>query len=183
VSNTVTDSFGKSFLAGLFAQPLLLPLFAMLIVGLAITLVGILLIPIAVIASFVAVVGAGTGGYLAVAKSVGATFLTRRQAQGHAVAVTPYRSLIFGLIGLMAIWGPAVILGWVPVVGDTLALLAAIFTWVMATAGFGAAILSRAGLRETFGRHSHRAALTDEDYWPAGTGEHRPVRRPIRRDR
>ncbi len=180
VSNTVTESFGKSFLAGMFAQPLLLPALAMLTAGLAITVVGILLIPVLLLAFAVALLGASVGGYLAVARSLGGAHLARRAAKGHAVVETPYRAMIFGLLGLMAIWAPAVALGWVPVVGQVLALLAAIFTWVMATAGFGATILSRGGLRATFVRPARIPALTDEHYWPSNTGEHRQHRSTIR---
>lgn len=171
VADTVTDSFGKSFMAGMFAQPLLLPGFLVVLLGLAITVVGLLLIPVAIMAFALALVAAGVGGYLAVARAVGAWYLTRRMAQGHPVTITPYRSIIFGLIGLLAIWAPAVVLGWIPFVGQTLAALAAIFTWVMATAGFGAAILSRAGLRATLVRTGRLPALTDEYYW-GSTAEH-----------
>lgn len=180
VSNTVTESFGKSFLAGMFAQPLLLPALVMLTAGLAITVVGILLIPVLLLAFAVALLGASVGGYLAVARSLGGAHLARRAAKGHAVVETPYRAMIFGLLGLMAIWAPAMALGWIPVVGQVLALLAAIFTWVMATAGFGATILSRGGLRATFVRPARIPALTDEHYWPSNTGEHRQHRSTIR---
>jgi hypothetical protein len=166
VSETVTGSFGKSFLAGLFATPLVFPAFAMLLVGLAITVVGILLIPVAIVAGFLALIAAAVGGYLAVANSVGDSYLTRRMAMGKAVEVTPYRSMVYGLVGLLAIWIPAILLGWIPLVGSAMVALAAIFTWAMATAGFGAAILSRAGLRATFVRPGARPALTDEHYLP-----------------
>jgi hypothetical protein len=167
VSNTVTTSFGKSLLAGLFVQPLLLPATAMLIAGLAITVVGILLIPVAVVAIALAVLAASVGGYLAVARSAGSAFLARRAARGHAVIETPYRSLVVGLAIMLAIWAPTVVLGWVPVVGQLLAALAAIFTWLMVTAGLCAAILSRAGLRATLVRPARFPTFTDEHYWPA----------------
>jgi hypothetical protein len=169
VSDTVTDSFGKSFFAGLFATPLLFPAFAMLLVGLAITVVGILLIPVAIVAGVLAVIAAAVGGYLAVANSVGGSYLNRRMAMGKVVEATPYRSMVYGLVGLLAIWIPAILLGWIPLVGNAMLGLAAIFTWAMATAGFGAAILSRAGLRATFVRPGARPALTDEHYLPAVT--------------
>jgi hypothetical protein len=50
------------------------------------------------------------------------------------------------------IWAPFALLGWIPGVGVALLWAAILFTWVMATAGLGATILSRAGLRGTFGR-------------------------------
>ena len=173
VSTTVSQSFGKSFLAGLFAQPLILPAFAMLIAGLAITIVGILVIPFAIVAGVLAVIAMAVGGYLAVAKATGDTYTVRRMAQGRTITSTPARNIVYGLIGLLAIWLPAALLGWIPFLGQAFALLAALFTWVMLTAGFGATILSRAGLRATFGSVDRRAALTDEHYWPSDTGGHR----------
>jgi len=62
------------------------------------------------------------------------------------------------------IWLPAVLLGGVPVVGPLFTGTAAVTTWVMATAGFGATLLSRAGVRGTFVRKLD-LALTDEQYW------------------
>jgi hypothetical protein len=43
---------------------------------------------------------------------------------------------------------------------------AATITWVLATAGFGAAILTRGGVRGTFVRRLD-LALTDEQFWTA----------------
>ena len=177
VSETVSDSFGKSFLAGLFAQPLLLPLSAMLIAGLAITVIGIPVAVIVALALLLAVPGAAVLGYLAAAKSVGSSYLTRRMAEGHAVVVTPYRSTAYGLVGLLAVWIPAVTLGWIPLVGQLFFLLALAATWVMATAGVGAAILSRAGLRATFSGSQRQQALTDEHYWPMDASNFTPARR------
>ena len=177
VSETVSDSFGKSFLAGLFAQPLLLPLSAMLIAGLAITVIGIPVAFIVALALLLAVPGAAVLGYLAAAKSVGSSYLTRRMADGHAVVVTPYRSTAYGLVGLLAVWIPAVTLTWIPLVGQLFFLLALAATWVMITAGVGAAILSRAGLRATFAGSRRQQALTDEHYWPMDASNFTPARR------
>ncbi len=177
VSETVSDSFGKSFLAGLFAQPLLLPLSAMLIAGLVITVIGIPVAFIVALALLLAVPGAAVLGYLAAAKSVGSSYLTRRMAEGHAVVVTPYRSTAYGLVGLLAVWIPAVTLTWIPLVGQLFFMLALAATWVMATAGVGAAILSRAGLRATFAGSRRQQALTDEHYWPMDASNFTPARR------
>ena len=165
VSETVSDSFGKSFLAGLFATPLILPAGVMLVAGLAITIVGIPLAILAVPALILGTIGATVLGYLGAANPVGHSYLLRKMADGQAVVSTPYRSVVYGLIGLLAIWAPAALLGWIPLVGPLFLLLALTITWAMATAGVGAAILSRAGLRATFVRTRPEAALTDEHYW------------------
>ena len=177
VSETVSDSFGRSFFAGLFAQPLLLPVSVMLIAGLAITIVGIPVAVLVAVALPVAVVGAAVTGYLAAAKAVGQSYLSRKIARGQSLVVTPYRSTVYGVGGLLAVWMPAVALGWIPLFGQLLLALAFISTWVMATAGVGAAILSRAGLRATFAGSGDRPALTDEHYWPMDASNYTPARR------
>ena len=177
ISETVSGSFGKSFLAGLFATPLVLPVSVMLIAGLAITVVGIPLAVLVAIATPLTVIAAAVGGYLATAKTVGNSYLLRRMAEGNAVVATPYRSLVYGLAGLLAIWIPAVLLGWIPLAGQLFVALALAVTWVMATAGVGAAILSRAGLRATFVQSGRAPALTDEHYWPVDASNFTPARR------
>lgn len=176
VADTVWHSFGRSFLAGLFAQPLILPVFAMMIVGLVLTVVGIVVVPFAVSAFIAALLLAVVGGFVAVARTVGEIYVRRRMARGEAVSTWgSYRYLVYGLMGVLAIWLPAILLGWIPVAGTLLTITAAVCTWVLATAGFGAAIISRGGIRGTFVRQID-LALTDEHFW---TEDAMPT--PIRR--
>ena len=173
VADTVWHSFWRSFLAGLFAQPLVLPAFGMMIVGLALTVVGIVVIPFAIVAFVAALVLAAIAGYVAVARTIGEIYLRRKMARGESVATWgTFRYIVYGLSGLMAIWLPAVLLGGVPVAGNIATVTAGVTTWMLATAGFGATILSRAGVRGTFVRRLDMA-LTDEQFW---TPEAMPVR-------
>lgn len=151
VADTVHLSFFRSFMAGLFAQPLLLPVLGMLIVGLVLTVVGIIVLPVAIAAFVVAVVLGLVGGYLAVARVLGES-LFRRVGRRDLAGAGSYRSLLVGLAALLMIWAPFTLLGWIPVAGWILLAAALAFTWIMATAGFGAAILSRGGVRATFAR-------------------------------
>jgi len=69
-------------------------------------------------------------------------------------------ALAAGLLAVvLAVWLPAVLLGWVPVAGPALLWLAAVVTWSLATTGFGAAVLTRGGVRTTFGRRFQPPAL------------------------
>jgi hypothetical protein len=165
VADTTTHSFGRSLTVGLLGQLLLLPTFAMLIVGLALTLVGILLIPFAMVAFMAAVTVALVGGYLAVAHAVGETFTRRRMAHGAFVrAPNAYGYLFTGLVGLLGLWAAAALTGWMGPVVLVFRIAAIIVTWLAATTGFGAVLLSRGGLRETFaGRHA--GELSDEYLW------------------
>lgn len=165
VADTATHSFGRSLVVGLLGQLLLLPTFAMLIVGLIFTIVGILLLPVVVPAFIVAACAAVLGGYLAVAHAVGETFTRRRMAHG-AFVRTPnaYGYLFTGLLGLLGLWAAAALTGWLGPVVILLRVAALIVTWLAATVGFGAVLLSRAGLRETFaGRHL--GEMSDEYLW------------------
>lgn len=177
VADTVWHSFGRSFLAGLFAQPLVIPALAILVMGLTITIVGALLVPFAVAALAVTLFLAVVGGYIAVARTVGEVYLRRRVAYGLQVrGWLTYRYLVYGLIGLLAMWLPAVFLGWIPVAGTIMTVSAALSTWVLATAGFGAALLSRGGIRGTVVRRIDRA-LADERFWEPSSHRFEPPAR------
>ncbi len=165
VADTATHSFGRSFVVGLLGQLLLFPTFAMLMVGLVLTLVGILLVPFAAVAYMAAALVALAGGYLAVAHAVGETFTRRRMAHGAFVsAPNAYGYLFTGLIGLLGLWAAAALTGWMGPVVLVFKIAAMIVTWLAMTTGFGAVLLSRAGLRETFtGRRTGEA--TGEYLW------------------
>ena len=170
VADTAWHSFGRSFLTGLFAQPLLAPAFGAMIAGLALTVVGILVIPFAIPAFVAALVLAVTGGYIALARSVGEIYLRRKGGIDHEQpGWMELKYIFFGLLGLLSIWIPAVLLSWVPVAGPILTLVAALMTWVLATTGLGATILTRGGNRGTIVRRLDYA-LTDQRLWDTTPG-------------
>ena len=94
MSDTVTHSFGRAFSTGLLEQTLLLPTFGMLVVGLILSVAGILLLPFAVVVYGLLIVIGALGGFLAVAHAMGETYICRRLALG-AVLGSPnsYRYL------------------------------------------------------------------------------------------
>jgi hypothetical protein len=167
VSDTVSHSFGRAFTTGLLGQLLLLPTFGMLVVGLILSVVGIVLLPFAVVVYVLLVVVGAVGGYLAVAHAMGETYTRRRMALGAMIgSPNSYRYLVVGLGALAAFWLAWSVFGWVPVAGELIRGAAILVTWLLGTAGFGAALLSRAGLRENFaGRLIPPEALTDEYLW------------------
>jgi hypothetical protein len=180
VSDTVSHSFGRSLVTGLLGQILLLPTFGMLVVGLILSVAGILLLPFAVIVYALLVVVAGLGGFLAVAHAMGETYTRRRLASGVVIgSANSYRYLLVGLGGLATLWLAWSLFGWVPVAGDLIRGAALLVTWLLATAGFGAALLSRAGVRENFaGRLIPPEALTDEYLWATPQFGVQAARRP-----
>jgi hypothetical protein len=167
VSDTVAHSFGRAFATGLLGQILLLPTFGMLVGGLILSVAGILLLPFAVVVYGLLVVVGVVGGFLAVAHAMGETYTRRRLALG-AMLGSPnsYRYLAVGVAGLASLWLAWAVFGWVPVAGELIRGAAFLVTWLLATAGFGGALLSRAGIRENFaGRLIPPEALTDEYLW------------------
>ncbi len=167
VSDTVSHSFGRAFITGLLGQILLLPTFGMLVVGLILSVAGILLLPFAVAVFAMLVVVGVVGGYLAVAHALGETYTRRRMAQGVVVrSPNSYRYLLIGLLALASLWSAWALFGWVPVAGSIMWGAAFFVSWLLGTAGFGAALLSRAGIRENFsGRLFPPEAMTDEYLW------------------
>jgi hypothetical protein len=180
VSDTVTHSFGRAFMTGLVGQILVLPTFGMLVVGLILSVAGILLLPFAVAVYALLVLLGVVGGYLAVAHAIGETWTRRRMAKGAMIgSPNSYRYLGVGLAGLFALWFAWAVFGWVPVAGELVRGAAVLVTWLLATAGFGAALLSRAGIREHFaGRLIPPEALTDEYLWATPQFGVPAVRRP-----
>jgi hypothetical protein len=181
VSDTVTHSFGRAFLAGLLGQMLVLPTFGLLIVGLALTIAGALLLPFAIMVYALLVATATVGGLLAVAHAMGERITRRRMARGVLVSPNSYRYLFTGLGTIATIWIGWVLFGWVPVAGTLLLVVAAVTTWTVATVGLGAALLSRGGIHEHFaGRLLGAETMTDEYLWATPQFGVPAVKRPGR---
>jgi hypothetical protein len=166
ISDTVTHTFGRSLAVGVLAQVLVLPTFGVLILGLILSVVGILLIPFAVIAAALLVAVAVLAGFLGVTHALGEKYTRRRLAQGMFGSPTSYRHVVTGLIGMIVLWGGWAAFGWVPVLGWIAFSAAAVVTWFLLTVGIGAALLSRLGLAGHFaGRFIPPETLTDEYLW------------------
>jgi hypothetical protein len=156
VAETFEGSFARAFGVGVAGQMLALPALLVVIVALALTVVGVLAIPLAIVAFVFAVAGLLTLGFLAVAFVTGRSVLggergpTRRKAasaRGEALS-----ALAVGVAIYLAVWLASAALTSVPAVAVMLRTVALATTWVAATAGFGAALLSRAGTRSPSAR-------------------------------
>jgi hypothetical protein len=171
VSDTVSHSFGRSLLAGMLGQVLLVPTAGIITIGLVLTLAGSVLIPFAVAVYLMLAIVAVLGGLLAVAHAMGEVMTRRRLARGVVVSPNSYRYLITGLGVLASLWFVWAIFGAVPVAGGLTLFAAGLVTWLAGTAGFGAALLSRGGMREEFtGRTLSSGMMTDEYLWATPMG-------------
>ena len=101
---------GRAFLTGVLGQIAAVPAVLLLCLALAVTILGILLIPFAIVASIIALAGLVTLGFLAVARMSGLPLVRGTELTPRGVSL---RAMFIGLIGYLGIW-----------------LIAAAFTWI-----------------------------------------------------
>ncbi len=168
VSDTVSVSFGRSFLAGLAAEVLFFPVLLVLTV-LVLTWI---VIPFYVVGAGLAVLL----GYLAVAHAAGEN-LTRRRYPSWAARLrrsNSYYYVLNGLGVLLALFAGAAVaemggalLDWAY---GLLMAAALILTWIAMTAGLGGVLLSRAGTRRSYARPRELPETSLESYSRPGRG-------------
>lgn len=181
VSDTASHSVLRAFLAGLVSQVLIVPTFGMLVVGLVLTVVGVLLVPFVVIVYALLVLAGVVGGFVAVAHALGETHTRRRMARGDMLSPNSFRYLLVGIGAVGSIWLAWAAFGWVPVAGSVMLGAAVLSTWLLATVGLGAAVLSRGGVQPQFaGRYLPAEMLTDEYLWATPQQGVPAVKRPPR---
>ncbi len=162
VTDVLEQSFGKSFLVGVAGELGVIPLMVLICAGLAVTVVGILLIPFAIVAYVLAVAGFLTLGFLSVARLAGGSIAGERgEERGRA-----YRGLVLGIVIFMGMWVLAAAFQWSPALSGILRTIALALSWVAATAGFGAAILSRGGTNRDAAK---KPPVTESPDWQTPT--------------
>jgi hypothetical protein len=128
---------------GLAGQLLALPALLVLVVALAITVIGALLIPFAIVAYVIVMAGLVTLGFLAIARLTGGALTPDRGTT--SPRGVHLRGLVTGLAIYFGLWLLAACFAWNPVIGSVLRAVATAITWVAATVGLGATLSSRAG--------------------------------------
>ena len=158
--------FGRSFWAGIAGQVGLLPALLLLVVGLAITVLGALLIPFAIVSYVIAAAGLVTLGLLAVARLTGGALASDRGTT--SPRGVHLRALAIGLVAYFCIWMITALFAWNPVIGAVCRAIAIAVTWVAATVGLGATLISRAGTQRP-GISSASKTSADEYAWQTPT--------------
>jgi hypothetical protein len=161
---SLEQRFSRTFWVGVLAQLAAIPVLLLVIVGLAVTLIGILLIPFAVVAYVVALAGLCTLGFLAIARFTGRVFFGKAPASRG----TSLRSLILGLGIYVGFWLLSAVFVWNPIAGSVLHAVALAISWVALTFGLGATILTRAGTQRE-GDATRRAKPMDDLSWQTPT--------------
>jgi hypothetical protein len=123
-------------LGGLASIPALIAL----VVLMAITIIGVVFIPIGVAAFLIALSGIGILGFLAVAHVTGIAIAGKRNAETPAGQELQF--LYTGIIAFSALWIIAAAFTWFPILGSILRMLAFSVTFVAVATGFGAVILT-----------------------------------------
>jgi hypothetical protein len=142
VVETVERRFARAFWVGLAGQLLILPGLVVLCIALALTLIGVLLIPFAIVAYAIAVAGLVTLGFFAVAQLIGSAVWRGRDGSERARA---FGTLVVGVAIFFTLWLLASLLVWAPLAATVIRAAAVAASWAAVTLGLGAAILSRAG--------------------------------------
>jgi hypothetical protein len=147
IAERIRDDFSRSFLYGVLGEIALLPALIAIVVALAITLIGIILIPFAIVGFILAAAGALALGFLAMCFITGDAVMRWR---GAAAPYGPPPVLQFLLIGLslfLVLWVLGGALAWAGIVGGFIRFIIAVVTWAAVTVGFGATLASRGGTR------------------------------------
>ena len=148
VVTALEQRFARSFWVGVLTQVAAIPALLLLLIGLALSIVGILLVPFAVVAFVTALAGLMTLGFIAVARFTGRAFF---RTAGDARMVK-LRSLFTGLAIYLGLWLLAALFISSPVAGSVLRAVALAGSWVALTFGLGATMLSRAGTQRDASR-------------------------------
>lgn len=136
----ITNETGRSLLTGVLGGLASIPALIALVVLMAITIIGVVFIPIGVAAFMIALSGIAILGFLAVAHVTGIAIAGKRNAETPAGQELQF--LYTGIIAFSALWIIAAAFTWFPILGSILRMLAFSVTFVAVATGFGAVILS-----------------------------------------
>lgn len=170
VVEALEETFGRAFAYGLLAQFAAIPLLLLLVVALAISVIGILLIPFAVVAYLTGFTGLLVLGFVAVARFTGAALWRGPgQAARSAGRGANLRALATGLALYAALWVASAAFTWSPFAGVMLRTIALAITWVALTLGLGAVVASRVRLRRARRDAIDTARTTNAMAWQTPT--------------
>ena len=141
VVNTIRDGVGKSIVSGVLGHLAILPGAVGVAILLGVTIVGILLIPLGLIAYMVVVSGIAMFGFIAVALLTGAA-ITGGKQRDDTPRGAMLRAFVIGTCAYLALWIIAAFFSWMPLIGALIRSFAAGATFIAVTAGFGAVLRS-----------------------------------------
>ncbi len=152
VADTARTATTRSLLVGLAATFLVIPAYILGMIALAISIVGILALPVWLLLFPVAAALAVLLGYISVAHAAGEALSERRfYATDWFRRGNSYYFLLTGLGLLLVLFAAGNIVGmagpWLGFLRGLLIAVASVITWAALSIGLGAVLLSRAGTR------------------------------------
>lgn len=141
VVNTVRDGVGKSVGSGLLGYLAILPGAVGVVILLAVTLIGILLIPLGLVAYMLMLAGIAMFGFIAVLLLTGAA-ITGGKSRDETPRGAMLRAFATGALAYLGLWIIAAAFSWMPLIGALIRSLAAGASFIAVTAGFGAVLRS-----------------------------------------
>ncbi|MCC7195530.1 MAG: hypothetical protein IT356_08255 [Gemmatimonadaceae bacterium] len=178
VADTIERRYGTAVVAGLAGQAAFAPFLVALAVALALTILGILLIPFAIVVYVVIAAGLATLGYHAAAVVVGRGWRASHAPTVQARRTATLRALIVGNVVLAVPWLAASLLAAWPLAESLARGIAAAITWVACTVGVGAALVSRAGIARARTVRAERAMESHSWQTPTPVSGVAAARRP-----
>lgn len=178
VADALERHYGAALLAGVAGQLAFAPLLAAIVVALVLSLLGILLVPFAIVAYFIIVAGMVTLGFLATAVVIGRGWRPAPPGSALAGRSTTLRAMIVGVLVLLAPWLVAAALAPWPLAETVARGVALAVSWVAATAGLGATLVSRAGIRRAPSARVARAMASPSWQTPTPVSGVVAARRP-----
>lgn len=163
VVEAMERNFARAFWFGVLGEIMALPALLLLCIGLVLTILGVLLVPFAIVSYAIAVAGLLALGFLAVARLTGSIWSRPQNTTPASARAANIRSLLIGVAVYMGLWLLAAIFTWQPIAGAILRGVALAVSWVAVTVGLGAAMLSRAGTRHIATRPGVAAARPTPD--------------------
>lgn len=178
VADALERHYGNSLVAGIAGQVAFAPLLVAILVALILSVLGILLVPFAAVAYVIVAAGLGTLGFLATAVVVGRGWQAAPPGSDRAKRAATLRALIVGVLVLLSPWIVAALLATWPTAEALARGVAFAVTWVACTAGLGAALISRAGIKRAQSRQAQSALASPSWQTPTPVAGVVAARRP-----
>ncbi|MEJ7760353.1 MAG: hypothetical protein WKF55_12280 [Gemmatimonadaceae bacterium] len=141
VIDTMRQGVGKSLGSGLLGQLAIVPGAVAVVVLLTASLIGILLIPLGLIAFMFMVAGIAMVGFVAAATMAGAA-ITGGKSRDDTPNGAMLRAFVTGTAVYLAMWLVTAALSGIPLIGAIAGSFSSAVTFVTITTGFGAVLLS-----------------------------------------
>lgn len=178
VADALERHYGTTLVAGLAGQVAFAPLLAALLIALCLSILGILLVPFAAVAYVIVAAGLVALGILATAVVIGRGWRPAPAGTDRAQRGATMRALIVGVVILLTPWAIAALLTAWPLAEWFARGAALVITWVAATAGLGATLISRAGIKRAASPVADRAMASPSWQTPTPVSGVVAARRP-----